>query len=161
MKKTDFSQLFLLRPSAPPGAYVRITFHSALQQQLEDMRYYIAVRHVAVYGTIIDTSALAREGMRGLEWPCAHARPGASTPAAPGELATQALAWSHLTHAGAGAGAPAGERAAAGESPARCSRVVPAGRSGPAAWPTAEPAEGAAASLYEWRVTGGGGGGGG
>ena len=63
VKKSDFSQLFLLWPSAPPGSYIRITLHGSLQQQLEDMRYYVAVRHVAIFGSKIDTARVAREGL--------------------------------------------------------------------------------------------------
>ena len=116
VKKTDFSQLFLLRPSAPPGGYVRITFHGSLQQQLEDMRYYIAVRHFAVFGTIIDTARLAREDMLGFE--CPSGSPGASMTADPGELLTQGLTWSHLAY-GASAGARSAPAARGGDQAAR------------------------------------------
>ena len=62
VKKSDYAQLFLLWPSAPPGGYLKITLHGSLQQQLEDMRYYVAVRHVAIFGSSIDGTRVAREG---------------------------------------------------------------------------------------------------
>lgn len=62
VKRSDFSQVFLLDANAPTGSYIKINFHGSLQQQLEDMRYYIAVRHVAVFGRPLDESLVAREG---------------------------------------------------------------------------------------------------
>ena len=62
VKRSDYSQVFLVKPNAPTGGYVKINFHGSLQQQLEDMRYYVAVRHVAVFGTTLDEACVAREG---------------------------------------------------------------------------------------------------
>lgn len=45
---TEEAQTFVLPAHAPPGRYLRITLHGRQQMQLEDGRYYVAIRCVCL-----------------------------------------------------------------------------------------------------------------
>lgn len=42
--------MFRLPGDAPLGAFLRVTLHGKVQQQLEDLQHYVALRYVAAHG---------------------------------------------------------------------------------------------------------------
>ncbi|KAG2498626.1 hypothetical protein HYH03_003373 [Edaphochlamys debaryana] len=53
---TDAQQVFALSPTAPVSHYLLVRLHGRQQRQWEDLQFYIAIRHVAAYGTLLPPS---------------------------------------------------------------------------------------------------------
>ncbi|GLC35136.1 hypothetical protein PLESTB_000558100 [Pleodorina starrii] len=93
VRLTDEQQVFALAPTAAVSNFLMVRMHGRRQRQWEDLQYYIAIRHVAVYGDPMDPSyslqiaRLVRSAP--LAWPCTR---GLVSPAAtPGEVAGAGL----------------------------------------------------------------------
>lgn len=87
VRLTEDYQTFMLPANTPLGHYVKVTLHAKRQMQLQDSRYYIAVRHVAAYGHTLTISQL-RYMRRLALCPRSHLTHGRTVPAT--ELAAAA-----------------------------------------------------------------------
>ncbi|GLI70427.1 hypothetical protein VaNZ11_015334 [Volvox africanus] len=101
VRLTDDAQVFALSPTAAVSQYLMVRMHGRRQRQWEDLQFYIAIRHVAAYGDLVDVSSsiqmmrLARS--RGLAWPCTRGLMSA--------MATLGTVWEHPQEQGAPGGA--------------------------------------------------------
>ncbi|GFR45135.1 hypothetical protein Agub_g6515 [Astrephomene gubernaculifera] len=76
VRLTDAHQVFAITPTAPFSQYLMVRLHGRMQRQREDMRFYIAIRHVGAYGTVLPpnhfTKILRNVPSKGLTWPCSR-----------------------------------------------------------------------------------------
>lgn len=77
---TEQPQTFVLPANAPPGRYLKLTLHGRQQMQLEDGRYYCAIRYDGTTCAGIHTRACRSFEAFGVPMPSTHVRSYARRP---------------------------------------------------------------------------------